>query len=204
MARLANLIDDHVGMAAGSACHHPAAATMTRAMGHMASGFEQLLLQIAAGDKRAFRQLYDGSSPRLFAAAKRILGDGALAEDAVQEAYVRIWRNAARFDPARGVAMAWMGRIVRNAALDRIPKDRDFGRIEDVEIAVLPVEPPDARVHQCLKKLPEVQGKALMLMYVHGLTHPELADYLGAPLGTVKSWVRRGSEALRICIGSYQ
>jgi RNA polymerase sigma-70 factor, ECF subfamily len=59
-------------------------------------------------------------------------------------------------------------------------------------------------VNQCLKKLPEVQGKALMLMYVHGLTHPELADYLGAPLGTVKSWVRRGSEALRICIGSYQ
>jgi RNA polymerase sigma-70 factor, ECF subfamily len=175
---------------------------MVRVMGSVVTGLEQLLAQIAAGDQRAFRELYDSTSARLLGAARRILGDGALAEDAVQEAYVRIWRSAARFDPARGVALAWMGRILRNAALDRIPKDRDFGRIEDIEIAVMPAEPADARVHQCLKKLPEAQGNALILMYIHGLTHPELAEHLGAPLGTVKSWVRRGSESLRNCIGS--
>lgn len=137
----------------------------------------------------------------MFASARRILGDRELAEDAVQEAFVRIWRSAANFDPARGVALAWVGRIVRNAALDRIPKDRDMSRIEEVEIAVMPVEPSSARVGQCLKKLPGQQGRAMILMYVHGMTHSELADYLGAPLGTVKSWIRRGMGTLHICMG---
>ena len=137
----------------------------------------------------------------MLATARRILGERELAEDAVQDAFMRIWRSASKFDPARGVALAWMARIVRNAALDRLPKDRDMARIEDIEIAVMPVEPPDARVSQCLKKLPGQQGKALVLMYVHGLTHSELSAQMEAPLGTVKSWVKRGLETLRICMG---
>ncbi len=137
----------------------------------------------------------------MLATARRILGEKELAEEAVQDAFMRIWRSAAKYDPARGVALAWMGRIVRNAALDRLPKDRDMARIEDIEIAVMPVEPPDARVSQCLQKLPGQQGKALVLMYVHGLTHSELSAQMEAPLGTVKSWVKRGLETLRICMG---
>jgi RNA polymerase sigma-70 factor (ECF subfamily) len=162
---------------------------------------EALLALIAQGDRLAFRQLYDEISARLLGAARRILGDHALAEDAVQDAFLRIWRSAGKFDPARGVALAWIGRIVRNASFDRLPAQRDMERIEDVEIAVLPAEPADARVAQCLKKLPDQQGQAVILMYVHGLTHPELADHFGAPLGTVKSWVRRGSTTLRECLG---
>jgi RNA polymerase sigma-70 factor (ECF subfamily) len=162
---------------------------------------ETLLALIAQGDRRAFRQLYDEVSGRMLASARRILGDAALAEDAVQDSFLRIWRSAGRFDPARGVALAWIGRIVRNASFDRLPAQRDMERIETVEIAVMPVEPPDARVGQCLKKLPVQQGQALVLMYVHGLTHPELAEHLGAPLGTVKSWVKRGAAALRECLG---
>lgn len=166
-----------------------------------AMDLETLLALIGQGDRSAFRYLYDRVAGRMFASARRILGDRELAEDAVQDAFVRIWRSAAKFDPARGVALAWVGRIVRNAALDRLPKERDMGRIEDIEIAVMPVEPPSARVGQCLKKLPGQQGKAMVLMYVHGMTHSELAEYFGAPLGTVKSWIKRGLAMLRNCMG---
>lgn len=166
-----------------------------------AMDLETLLALIGQGDRSAFRYLYDRVAGRMFASARRILGDRELAEDAVQDAFVRIWRSAAKFDPARGVALAWVGRIVRNAALDRLPKERDMGRIEDIEIAVMPVEPPSARVGQCLKKLPGQQGKAMVLMYVHGMTHSELAEYFGAPLGTVKSWIKRGLTMLRNCMG---
>ncbi|WP_219892425.1 sigma-70 family RNA polymerase sigma factor [Aquisediminimonas profunda] len=162
---------------------------------------EALLHLIGQGDRRAFRTLYDRVAGRMLSSARRILGDGDLAEDAVQEAFVRIWRSASKFDPARGVALAWVGRILRNAAFDRLPKQRDMARIEDVEIAVMPVEPPSARVGQCLKKLPGQQGKAMVLMYVHGMTHSELAAHFGAPLGTVKSWVKRGLATLRVCMG---
>ena len=162
---------------------------------------EILLARAGGGDATAFRQLYDQASGRMLASARRILGERELAEDAVQDAFLRIWRSAAKYDPARGVALAWMGRIVRNAALDRLPKERDIARIQDIEIAVMPVEPPDARVSHCLKKLPGQQGRAMVLMYVHGLTHSELSAQMGAPLGTVKSWVKRGLETLRICMG---
>lgn len=162
---------------------------------------ESLLERVGEGDRPAFRQLYDLAAGRMLAAARRILGDRELAEDAVQDAFMRIWRSAAKFDPSRGVALAWMGKIVRNAAFDRLPKERDTTRIEDIEIAVMPVEPPDARVGHCLKKLPEQQGRAMVLMYVHGLTHSELSSHLGVPLGTVKSWVKRGLVSLRICMG---
>lgn len=162
---------------------------------------EALLYKIGQGDRRAFHNLYDRVAGRMFASAQRILGDGSLAEDAVQEACVRIWRSAGKFDPARGVALAWVGKILRNAALDRLPKQREAGRIEDFEIAVMPVEPPSARMGECLRKLPGQQGRAMVLMYVHGMTHSELADYFGAPLGTVKSWIKRGLATLRVCMG---
>lgn len=166
-----------------------------------ATDLEALLALIGQGDRSAFRYLYDRVAGRMLASARRILGDRELAEDAVQDAFVRIWRSAAKFDPARGVALAWVGRIVRNAALDRLPKERDMGRIEDIDLAVMPVEPPSARVGQCLRKLPDQQGKAMILMYVHGMTHSELAVHFGAPLGTVKSWIKRGMATLRICMG---
>ncbi len=179
----------------------PAGALVGLSASRNLTELEVLLARVGGGDGLAFRQLYDQAAGRMLAAARRILGERELAEDAVQDAFMRIWRSAAKFDPARGVALAWMGRIVRNAALDRLPKEREMARIEDIEIAVMPVEPPDARVSQCLKKLPGPQGRAMVLMYVHGLTHSELSAQMGAPLGTVKSWVKRGLETLRICMG---
>lgn len=163
---------------------------------------EDLLVRVAARDQDALRQLYDQYAPRMLAAARRILGENQLAEDAVQEAFLRIWRSAGRYDPARGAAGAWLGRILRNAALDRLPRsaERSMERIEDVEPIVLQPEPLDARVGQCLKKLTPSQAEAVILQYVHGLTHSELAVRLDVPLGTAKSWSTRGLAALRQCM----
>jgi RNA polymerase sigma-70 factor (ECF subfamily) len=184
-------------------CPTPALCIQPRAMGMGGDELEALLAKVADGDRRAFRALYDAVGGRLYAAALRILGDASLAEDAVQDAFLRVWRSAATFDPARGVVLAWMGRIVRNAAFDRLPREgeRDLARVEEIDIAVMPVEPADARLRHCLQQLPEVHGRAIVLMYVHGMTHPELSARLQAPLGTVKSWIRRGCEALRKCVG---
>jgi RNA polymerase sigma-70 factor (ECF subfamily) len=175
-------------------------------MACMSSGpgsLEMLLHQVAAGDMLAFRSLYDLSAGRLLAIALRILRDQQAAEDAVQEAYLRIWRNAGRYDPARGAPLAWMGVIARNAALDmfdaRQPPER-LESAETAELAVAAIDPPDARLGQCLKRLPPDQARAIVTMYNEGLSHSELADRLAVPLGTAKSWVRRGTRLLKECM----
>lgn len=159
-----------------------------------------LLQAVATGNRIAFRQLYDRVAGRVLMTALRILRDQALAEDAAQEAFVKIWRHAGNFRPERGAGLAWIGVIARNAALDRVSSRRETTPIEDIDLGSYQAEPADARLMQCLAKLPEPRGKALVYMYVHGLTHRELADKLSAPIGTVKSWIRRGAMELRECL----
>lgn len=161
---------------------------------------EQLLAQVAEGGMDAFARLYDVTSGRLFAIAFRILRDEAVAQDATQEAYVNIWRKARLYDPARGSPIGWMSVIVRNVALNMIRADRPTEPIDDLDIPVAPVDPPDSRLGQCLKLLPADQGNAIVLTYTYGLTHSELAEHLSVPLGTAKSWVRRGMLALKECM----
>lgn len=161
---------------------------------------EQLLERVAEGDMEAFDGLYDASSKRLYAIAYRILRDEAAAQDAAQEAFVNIWRRAKLFDPARGSPIGWMSVIVRNVALNMIRSERSTEPIDDMDIPVAPVDPPDARLGQCLKRLPEDQGNAIVLTYTYGLTHSELAEHLSVPLGTAKSWIRRGMLALKECM----
>ena len=164
---------------------------------------ESLLRLVAAGDMLAFRTLYAASAGRLLAIALRILREQQAAEDAVQEAFLRIWRNSARYDAARGTPLAWMGVIARNAALDMIDRRQSSESLDAAdgpELAVAAVEPPDARLGQCLKRLPPDQARAIVTMYNEGLSHSELADRLSVPLGTAKSWVRRGTRLLRECM----
>jgi RNA polymerase sigma-70 factor (ECF subfamily) len=156
-----------------------------------------LLVLVAEQDRAAFRSLYEKTAGILLRAARRILGDRQLAEDAVQDAFLRIWRRAGTFNPERGGAKAWMGRIVRNASFDRLPKQRDPRRIELIDTIVLPVEPMSGLLTRALETLPSDQRRAIILMYIHGMTHSELSNHLGVPIGTVKSWVRRGSTRLR-------
>ena len=155
---------------------------------------------IAARDRAALKRLYDGFGARLHGVAYRILRDPALAEDALQEAFVKIWRNAGKFDPARGSALGWVVIIVRRAAFDVRPRDPVA---EPAEIAAEEPEPAllDPGLARALEALPETHRKALLLSYIPGLTHAELAAAMGAPLGTVKSWVRRAAAALRKSLG---
>ena len=159
-----------------------------------------LLIKIASSERIALKQLYDRFGARLYGIAFRILRDHALAEDAIQEAFVKIWRNANKFDPARGSAVGWVVIIVRRAAFDLRPREPVAEPFE------IPAEQPQTEMlhpglARALESLPEMHRKALLLTYVYGLTHSELSSALGAPLGTVKSWVRRGAAALKECLG---
>lgn len=159
-----------------------------------------LLQKVANGDLAAFRSLYDDVGSVVLAISRRILRDSQAAEDAAQEAFVRIWRSAGKFDPARGTALSWIGTIARNAALDQLPRNAPAEMLEvadTIEFASVAVEPPDARLGQCLGQLPRDHAIAIVTMYTYGLSHSELAEKLGVPLGTAKSWVRRGMAKLQ-------
>ena len=160
-----------------------------------------LLAAAGAGDRRAFKVLYDATSQRLFSIAMAILKRRDLAEDVLQEAYVRVWTQARQFDPQRGPALAWLSRIVRNLAIDRIRRER--GAHDDIadhaDSLCAPPAPLADRVDlsRGLARLRADQRNILRLAFVQGYTHEELVERLGVPLGTAKSRVRRGLEQLR-------
>lgn len=174
----------------------------------------ELLQRSGLGDATAFRQLYDATSPRLFALCKRLLRDEALAEDVLQEGFVKIWHHAAQFSASKASAMTWMTTIVRNQALDKLrqaqsrPATVEDGDYETLEFASL--EPgPDAlqqmgedaqQLMHCLNQLKPEQRECILQAFYHGQTHDELAHSLAKPLGTVKAWIRRGLEQLKGCL----
>ena len=168
--------------------------------------FALLLAATAAGDRAAFRALYESAGPRLLGIARRILRRQELAEEALQEGFLRIWRNAARFDVARGSGFTWMAIIVRRIALDRIPSVREEQPIDEDLAEILAAEPsgapPEPRLKPCVEALEETHRRAVILAFVYGHSHSEIAEALKAPLGTAKSWVRRGLQQLRDCLGA--
>lgn len=164
---------------------------------------EDLLRDMAAGNERAFRLLYEAQADWVYGIALRILRDTQAAEDAVQEAFVKLWRTAARFDPALGSAKTWIGIIARNAALDMGRRSRPTDELDEGTMATLAteaVDPPDPKLGKCLDQLPRDQAKAIVTMYAYGLSHSELSQQLELPLGTIKSWVRRGTQSLKLCM----
>ena len=173
---------------------------------------EELLLAAGRGDRRAFARIYQLSASRLYPIAIRILGRQDVAEEILQEAFVSIWRKAAQFRPDRGKPLAWMATIVRHRAIDRLRAEAREPRNmaewnESTEASAGGVlagpEVPEhiaATIRGCLERLQEGQRRAILLAYYHGMTHEELAARLDAPLGTVKSWVRRGLLQLRECL----
>lgn len=160
-----------------------------------------LLVSSAAGDRHAFKALYDATSRRLLGIALLILRRRELAEDVLQEAYVRVWTEARRYDPARGPALPWLSRIVRNLAIDALRRDR--GPHEDItdrtELLATPPAPVAERrdLARGLAQLAPEQRESVLLAFLEGYTHEELARRLGVPLGTAKSRVRRGLGQLR-------
>ena len=170
-----------------------------------------LLLRCADGDRTAFRQLYEAQSPRLYGLALRLMQQPALAADAVHDAFIQVWQRAERFDPARGAAEAWLTTLLRYRAIDilRRRSREQYGH----ERADEPDPAPDAldrlgeradgeALRRCLAELEDGQRRVVMLAFMEGLSHSELAVRLQAPLGTVKSWVRRALLGLRRCLES--
>jgi RNA polymerase sigma factor (sigma-70 family) len=130
----------------------------------------------------------------------RLLRDHSLAQDALQDGFLKVWRNADKFDPNKGAAMAWLSIIIRREALDRLPSQRVHINIDDVELSAPAVAPSDPGLVRCLEKLPDLHRKAIICAYVHGYNHDEIAAMLQKPVGTMKSWVRRSGILLRECL----
>lgn len=167
--------------------------------------------RVAAGDRHAFNQLYDLTAPSLFAISLRICRQRQMAEDVLQEAYIRVWHHAASFEARRGQPMAWLATIVRRLAIDALrrrgPLDRlgEGGSMHEAAEEATAVDDViramDARiVHRCLDQLRGSQRECLLLAFFEDLSHAEVGVRLGLPLGTVKSHIRRGLQHLRRCL----
>lgn len=171
---------------------------------------EEALRRAGDGDRAALRAIYDAEAPRMLGVALRILRRRALAEEAVHDAFVQVWRHARAFDPARGTGRAFLYAVLRNRALNILRGEARTDLTDEVDHAVASEEEgPEAVVarlseagalRRCLDRLDPRRRDAIVLAYAHGLSHGELAGRLGLPLGTVKSWLRRSLLALRECL----
>ncbi len=167
-----------------------------------------------AGSQAAFAQLYQSTSSKLFGVALRIVRREDWAEEVVQECYVNIWNHSATYQVGLSAPMTWMTSIVRNRCLDwlRRPNFEDatddnsvFEAVESAEpgpLALLEQSTEAGAIARCMGGLDENQKQAVSMAFFDGLTHAELAEKLGQPLGTVKTWVRRGLVKLKDCLGT--
>ena len=164
----------------------------------------ELLARVGEGDREAFELLYRRYVRPLFGLALRRLGDRGHAEDAVQEAFAAIWRSASTYRPERGAAGGWLYTVARNAIVDRLRRN---GLATDAELPELvssepgpPEQAEDAfvswRVHRALEELQPREREVIELAYWSGMSQSEVADYLGLPLGTVKTRTRSGLARL--------
>lgn len=182
-----------------------------------AAQLTRLLHATAQGDRQAFAELYRQTSSHLFGVLLRMLQRRDWAEEALQDCFVKIWQKAETYEADKGAPLTWLLSVARYRALDLLRMRRPEVEMPDgEEDAGLPplalhdeAEDPlaravegqgIARMEACLRQLPTEQREALLLAYYEGYTHQELAVRLKAPLGTVKSWVRRGLARLRDCL----
>lgn len=178
--------------------------------------YEAVLRACARGERSALQLLYEQEGPRLLSVVQRIVRDLALAEDIVHDAFIRIWNKAGTYDQTRGSARGWIFSVTRHLALNAIRNDARHVQMDqdeegDTEHAAIDgwQEQTDAfdwrinpgEIEACLEQLEPVRRNCLLHAYVDGYSHQEIAQRLGAPLGTVKAWIRRSLTALRECIG---
>lgn len=173
-----------------------------------------LLARTALSDQAAFGELYRQTSSHLYGVAVRILRENSVAEEVLQEAYVAVWHHAGGYVAAKSQPLTWLTAIVRNRCLDTLRRrdidtisvsgdaDADFDPPGDAPAPVdLLIAGADAQsVRACVEELDSGSKQAIALAFFQGLTHAELAAHLDEPLGTVKSWIRRGLERLRQCL----
>jgi RNA polymerase sigma-70 factor (ECF subfamily) len=174
---------------------------------------DELLSRVARGDERAFAELYDLLSPRVYGLIRRVLRDPAQSEEVAQEVMVEVWRNAGRFDGTRGSATAWVFTIAHRRAVDRVRAEQassdrahrvaassvDTPYDDVVETATARIE--QQQVRRCLDSLTDLQREAITLAYYNGNSYREVADLLGAALPTIKTRMRDGLIRMRDCLG---
>jgi RNA polymerase sigma-70 factor (ECF subfamily) len=164
----------------------------------------RLVSRIRAGDQQAMSELYDRYGKVVYAVALRVLQDAGGAEDVLQDVFLQLWRNPDAFDSSRGSLAAWLAVISRHRAIDRLRKRRPETDIEDCVIAAGPDLRDEAehklvieKVRGVLAEMNPDQRKVLELAFFQGLTHTEIAEKTGEPLGTVKTRIRSGIQFLR-------
>jgi RNA polymerase sigma-70 factor (ECF subfamily) len=179
----------------------------------------ELLNRVAHRDHAALKILYDCSASKLFGLAVRVVGRREWAEDVLQEAFLTIWRAAGDYRASLSPPMAWMGLIVRSRGLDflrrraaergNVTQELDESITDTLALdAPGPMDTAQASeqawaLHQCLGRLENRQREVVSLAYIRDLSHSELAEQLKLPLGTVKTWIRRGLDQLRTCMARF-
>lgn len=170
------------------------------------------LERAAAGEAAALEDIYRRTSAKLFSVILRILGDRNEAEDVLQEVYITVWNRAGSYDPGRGVSpITWLAAVARNRAIDRM-RSRAVRRTQPLEVVAEAPDPAapawvaletaddSRRLASCLEALDPKQSTAIRTAFFDGVTYEALALKIGAPLGTVKSWIRRGLASLKACL----
>ncbi len=172
-----------------------------------------LLQRVARRDRAAFREVYSATSAKLYGVILRILHRRDIADEVLQEVYVKIWERAGDFNPGRASPISWMAAIARNRALDEIRRKRpvsieDHPEVQDVAsddesalAAVLRGE-DGRRLSDCLTRLEPDRRQMVVLAYCEGLSRDELAAKYGQPVNTIKTWLRRALMQLKGCLGS--
>jgi RNA polymerase sigma-70 factor (ECF subfamily) len=172
-----------------------------------------LLARVANGDQAAFRALYEATSAKLYGVVLRILKRRDIADEVLQEAYVRIWNNAALFDASRGSAISWMAAIARNRALDEVrrvvprsiedmPEVAEIRDPQPLASEQLEIGEDYARLKDCLDALEPQRRDIVKLAYLEGRSREELGRMFGAPAGTIKTWLHRSLKELKNCLSS--
>src|SRR5258706_11991683 len=174
-----------------------------------------LLPRVALGDRAAFERVYRAACAHLLGVAFRILNSRERAEEVLQEAFMNVWHAAGGFDASVAGPMTWLVNIVRNKAIDALRSGRTerastlaFDEEAMAGAADPTLQPPallersleKLRITRCMGELGAPQRQALALAYYRGMVHTEIAETLGAPLGTVKAWVRRGRDTVKHCL----
>lgn len=164
------------------------------------------------GDRAAFRRVYEATSAKLMGVCLRILADRQLAEDVLQDTYLTVWRKAETFDPGRASPITWLATIARNRSIDRLRSGAPARRAVPVEAAAeiaddgplaseLVAGADDARrLNGCLDELEDRAARCIRTAFFEGVTYEALAERESAPVGTMKSWIRRGLQKLKACL----
>lgn len=172
----------------------------------------EALARVGSGDRAALRLVYDLTAAKLFGVCLRISQDRESAEDILQDVYIKVWNRAGRFDPERASPITWLCAIARNTAIDwrrasgkpvMLSEDAAADIADDRATApeLIAADQDRARIFDCLDGLEERQGQAIRAAFFDGFTYAQLSERMTVPLGTMKSWIRRGLLQLKACLG---